>query len=451
MPLGLLPCTCMAPELSACQALYLSLPPSILLHRLSDARSASGTGQFVLPGEAEAEQTAHATGARRRRRECHLLPASLPKSSPGSTNPLPCRRAVQPCVEPFHACKPSQHAPPPWPPAAGSRRVVRQGEAGAVVRAQKAYEFAVDVTAGPPDSMFRCEGQRDMPKEGGAEAGSVRMGGVGLTVLLWMGASGTICGVCNSRTALEQRSTLDLLAAPSLHALLPAPRLRRQAPAFHRPSRHTKLLTLKPKYMIENQTGLPMLMKQFRTPDPECGWWGGGGCEGDAARFARALPPGSRQAAGPARGVEGLGRAGLQAGGPRQTARRPACRRSPAVHKGSAGCRWCAFSAVPAPARCPRTLPQGGCVLGRRGAGAGAGGAARPAGRGGRLALERWAGRRAGGWWHLPWRPLAVARSPPCHVIAPPASRERAAQTFVPVGRVDHWWAPTPTPPPHTH
>lgn len=51
--------------------------------------------------------------------------------------------------------------------------------------------------------------------------------------------------------------------------------------------------------MIENQTGLPMLMKQFRTPDPEGGWWAGdGGGEGDAARFARALLPGSRQAGG---------------------------------------------------------------------------------------------------------------------------------------------------------
>ena len=54
--------------------------------------------------------------------------------------------------------------------------------------------------------------------------------------------------------------------------------------------RHTKLVTLKPKYMIENQTGLHMLMKQYGTADPDLE-------AADAARFARVLPSGSRCAA----------------------------------------------------------------------------------------------------------------------------------------------------------
>jgi hypothetical protein len=49
-------------------------------------------------------------------------------------------------------------------------------------------------------------------------------------------------------------------------------------------------VTLKPKYMIENQTGLHMLMKQYGTTDPDLESF-------DAARFARVLPPGSRCAA----------------------------------------------------------------------------------------------------------------------------------------------------------
>jgi hypothetical protein len=51
--------------------------------------------------------------------------------------------------------------------------------------------------------------------------------------------------------------------------------------------RHTKLVTLKPKYMIENQTGLHMLMKQYGAADPDLESF-------DATRFARVLPPGSR-------------------------------------------------------------------------------------------------------------------------------------------------------------
>lgn len=34
------------------------------------------------------------------------------------------------------------------------------------------------------------------------------------------------------------------------------------------PVRHTKLVTLKPKYIIENQTGLTMAVKQLGGPDP---------------------------------------------------------------------------------------------------------------------------------------------------------------------------------------
>ena len=52
-------------------------------------------------------------------------------------------------------------------------------------------------------------------------------------------------------------------------------------------------MTLKPKYMIENQTGLPMLLKQFGTPDP-------GSLDAPAdllgGRFARVLLAGARAA-----------------------------------------------------------------------------------------------------------------------------------------------------------
>ena len=34
------------------------------------------------------------------------------------------------------------------------------------------------------------------------------------------------------------------------------------------PCSHTKLVTLKPKYIIENQTGLPMAVKQLNSVDP---------------------------------------------------------------------------------------------------------------------------------------------------------------------------------------
>lgn len=46
--------------------------------------------------------------------------------------------------------------------------------------------------------------------------------------------------------------------------------------------RHTKLLTLKPKFMIHNETGMPILVKQYGTenPDPD---------SPDTARFARKL------------------------------------------------------------------------------------------------------------------------------------------------------------------
>ena len=54
---------------------------------------------------------------------------------------------------------------------------------------------------------------------------------------------------------------------------------------------HTKLVTLKPKYIIENQTGLPIDVKQLDAKDPE----------GDtplpiSSRFARTLAPGQRAA-----------------------------------------------------------------------------------------------------------------------------------------------------------
>jgi hypothetical protein len=52
-------------------------------------------------------------------------------------------------------------------------------------------------------------------------------------------------------------------------------------------NRHTKLVSLKPKYMIENQTGLAMVMKQAGTQDPDT--WAP-----DPARFARVLSPGNR-------------------------------------------------------------------------------------------------------------------------------------------------------------
>jgi hypothetical protein len=55
--------------------------------------------------------------------------------------------------------------------------------------------------------------------------------------------------------------------------------------------RHTKLVTLKPKYIIENQTGVGVEVKQLNTPDP-----GGDGAVPASRGFARLLPPGARAA-----------------------------------------------------------------------------------------------------------------------------------------------------------
>lgn len=81
----------------------------------------------------------------------------------------------------------------------------------------------------------------------------------------------------------------DLAAPPA--TTLPRPALA---------CRHTKLLTLKPKYIIENQTGLPMLMKQCGTADPDPRL-------PDPGRFARVLPPGSRCGWGGGRAASALG------------------------------------------------------------------------------------------------------------------------------------------------
>ncbi|RMZ56390.1 hypothetical protein APUTEX25_004773, partial [Auxenochlorella protothecoides] len=56
--------------------------------------------------------------------------------------------------------------------------------------------------------------------------------------------------------------------------------------------RHTKLVTLKPKYIIENQTGLAMRVKQLGTRDPPV-WSHGSRASGG---FAHVLDPGQRSA-----------------------------------------------------------------------------------------------------------------------------------------------------------
>lgn len=56
--------------------------------------------------------------------------------------------------------------------------------------------------------------------------------------------------------------------------------------------RHTKLVTLKPRYIIENQTGLMIDVKQLGTKDPD----ESGTAHSPSHRFARTLPPGQRAA-----------------------------------------------------------------------------------------------------------------------------------------------------------
>jgi len=55
--------------------------------------------------------------------------------------------------------------------------------------------------------------------------------------------------------------------------------------------RHTKLVTLKPKYIIENQTSIPVDVKQLNASEP-----GGNGNPSPSTRFARTLAPGQRAA-----------------------------------------------------------------------------------------------------------------------------------------------------------
>lgn len=57
---------------------------------------------------------------------------------------------------------------------------------------------------------------------------------------------------------------------------------------------HTKLVTLKPKYIIENQTGLPIDVKQLNTQNPDNG--DVGDIPPESTRFARTLAPGQRAA-----------------------------------------------------------------------------------------------------------------------------------------------------------
>ena len=54
---------------------------------------------------------------------------------------------------------------------------------------------------------------------------------------------------------------------------------------------HTKLVTLKPKYIIENQTGLPLDIKQLNSKDPQDDV-----TPSPSTRFARTLAPGQRTA-----------------------------------------------------------------------------------------------------------------------------------------------------------
>ena len=57
-----------------------------------------------------------------------------------------------------------------------------------------------------------------------------------------------------------------LLPPPATHLAPPSPCPPHHTPPH--PTRHTKLVTLKPKYIIENQTGVPVAVKQLGTRDP---------------------------------------------------------------------------------------------------------------------------------------------------------------------------------------
>lgn len=101
--------------------------------------SAPSGSQFVTVAEAQ-QAAEHPSLARAR--ECHSGPAAAAGRLPHAAPCLQCH------IEP-------QHTRPPSPlPSPGTGTLQR----GSGLRAQKAYEFAVDVAAGPPDSMFRRAG-----------------------------------------------------------------------------------------------------------------------------------------------------------------------------------------------------------------------------------------------------------------------------------------------------
>eukprot|EP00887_Chlorella_sp_A99_P007742 scaffold20.g7742.t1 len=85
-------------------------------------------------------------------------------------------------------------------------------------KGQRLYQFAVDVAAGPPDSIFR--------------------------------------------QAYPTPSRASRRASPAWQPLSAPP------PALYWRAWHTKLVTLKPKYIIENQTGMSVAVKQLGTADP---------------------------------------------------------------------------------------------------------------------------------------------------------------------------------------
>lgn len=160
---------------------------------------------------------------------------------------------IELCVLPATHLPTTPTPPPPccrpYPAGRGSKKP------GDGAQPQKAYEFAVDVAAGPPDSMFRCG---RLP---------VALCARWPCTLAPPAPSCPHAAACLGRC---QPGTAPPTCPPALR-------------------RHTKVLTLKPKYLIENQTGMPMAMKQV-------GGWVGERHRGRPGWVAVRLPSAAAQA-----------------------------------------------------------------------------------------------------------------------------------------------------------